>query len=53
MVKRFCEANDLPLLGLIPYDEEVMKSDALGAMLELNSRSATIIPGMMMALAMK
>jgi len=43
MVERFCEANGLSLLGLVPYDEEIRKSDAIGTMPEMDSRSVAII----------
>lgn len=33
-VKNFCQANEIPLLGLIPHDEEIRKSDAQGVMLD-------------------
>lgn len=36
--EEFCRANGIPLLGLIPYDEEIRKSDARGAMLDTRSK---------------
>ncbi len=43
MVEKFCAANKLSLLGLIPYDDAIRRSDALGAMSELDSKGAEVI----------
>ncbi|MFH0748573.1 MAG: AAA family ATPase [Candidatus Bathyarchaeota archaeon] len=37
MMTDFFQQNNIPLLGLIPYDEEIRKSDARGLILDQNS----------------
>lgn len=39
IVEKFCKANDMSLLGLVPYDEDVRKSDARGTMPDMHSES--------------
>ncbi len=42
-VKDFCKANGISLLGLIPYDESIRKSDAQGVALDPHSRGLSSI----------
>lgn len=42
-VKDFCKANGIPLLGLIPYDENIRKSDAQGIPLDAHSKGPNTI----------
>lgn len=37
-LKEFCRSNGIPLLGFIPQDEEIRKSDARGDMLDTKSK---------------
>lgn len=37
IVEEFCKINDMPLLGLIPYDNVIRGSDARGSMLGVQS----------------
>ena len=38
VIREFCKANGMPLLGIIPYDEGVRKSDAQGIALDKSSK---------------
>ena len=43
MIRRFCDDNDLPLLELIPYDEEMRQADARGdTLIDFSSSSKGI-----------
>lgn len=43
LIRDFCDTNNIPLLGTIPYDEAVRKSDARGTMLSPTSEGYTRI----------
>lgn len=39
VIKEYCNDNHLPLLDLIPHDEEIRKSDVVGKILDLSNES--------------
>ena len=43
VVKEFCKEKGIPLLGLVPHDEEIRKSDARGVMLDMRSKGSLSI----------
>jgi CO dehydrogenase maturation factor len=40
MIRRYCDINQLPLLHIIPYDQNIRKSDVLGKVLSPSSTSS-------------
>jgi CO dehydrogenase maturation factor len=40
IIRKFCEKNHLPLLALIPHDDHIRKSDAMGKPLNLSHKSS-------------
>jgi CO dehydrogenase maturation factor len=40
MIQKYCDANQLPLLHIIPYDQNIRKSDVLGEVLPFSSSSS-------------
>ena len=40
VIKDYCDDNRVPLLDLIPYDEEIRKNDVMGKILDLSNESS-------------
>ncbi len=40
MIRKYCDANKLPLIHIIPYDQNIRTSDVLGEVLPFSSRSS-------------
>ncbi len=42
VIRAYCSKNTIPLLGLIPYDTEIRKSDVEGHVLDLSTPSVGV-----------